>query len=123
MEDYTGTKFKIIHCDDANKSLNEALKRVPQHTKRVQQAKFERLIARLGDGKRMPDATFPTEAELPDKSKFKAIKKLPLRAYLWLSKKYRNTYFISHYIYKDKQKLSPKDTAIVIKNWRIKEEE
>jgi hypothetical protein len=120
MEDYDGSKYKVVHCDGARESLDEALSRVPN--KKTQKAKMWRLIQRLGDGVRMPHDSFPTEGELPDKSNFKAIKKLPLRAYLWLSKKYKNTYFISHYIYKDKQKLSDTDTQKVRSSWRKKEE-
>lgn len=121
MEDYDGSKYRVIHCDGAQDSLDEALSHVAN--KKTQKARMERLIHRLGDGVRMPHDSFPSEGELPDKSHFRAIKKLPLRAYLWLSKKYKNTYFISHYIYKNKQKLSASDIQRVSRNWRKKEEE
>lgn len=120
MEDYSGSKYKVTHCEGAIQSLNDALLSVPNN--KTQKARMWRLIQRLGDGIRMPQDSFPTEGVLPDKSRFKAIKKIPLRAYLWLSKKHKNTYFISHYIYKNQNKLKASDTDRVKKNWRKIEE-
>ena len=122
LKDYKGSKYNVIHCDGAIDSLNKAMERVPAHEKRTRKAQMLRLIERLGDGMNMPRDSFPDEGVLPDGSNFKAFKKLPLRAYLWLSKRYQNTYFISHYIYKDYQKLKKSDIEKVKANWRKKEE-
>ena len=81
------------------------------------------LIERLADGRPMSKENFPSEGQLPSSAgKFHAFKKLPIRAYCWLSQKYPNTYFISHYIYKDQQKLDKRDTNRVHANWREKED-
>jgi len=121
---YKGSRFTVEHCDGAIKSFEEALVSVTPHNKKnsVKRAIIQ-LIARLADGKPMSKENFPQEGNLPKSSgKFNAFKKLPIRAYCWLSKKHPNTYFISHYTYKDKQKLDKRDTDRVHANWRDKED-
>jgi len=85
-------------------------------------------IEKLANGDKLSEGNFPQEGNLPKKSgqqhtkKFRALKRMPLRGYCWLSDKHENTYFISHYIYKAKNKLDTKDTAKVGTNWtRIEE--
>ncbi|KMK17761.1 hypothetical protein ABW09_11990 [Pluralibacter gergoviae] len=79
-------------------------------------------IERLASGKRSPDLSARKEGQLPSLNgrptkNFWAIKKIPIRAYYWESEKYEMTYFISHYIYKDFNKLSESDTIKVRNNW------
>jgi len=122
--EHQGATFKVIHCEGALKSFEKALISVtPHNKKRSLKNAIIQLIERLADGKRMSRENFPQEGILPhSKGKFNAFKKLPVRAYCWLSTKYPNTYFISHYTYKDKQKLDKKDIGKVHANWRDKEE-
>ncbi|USE34104.1 hypothetical protein [Endozoicomonas sp. SCSIO W0465] len=124
LDKYEGIHCTIVFCKGAKESLDEVLaKHAPQPMKSKKlKAQMWSLLARLADGHRMTKENFPTEGDLPDGSKFHAIKKIPLRAYLWRSKKYSGKYFISHFIYKDFQKLKPKDTTKVCNNWREIEE-
>lgn len=117
IKDYEGSKYNIIHCDGAIDSFNEVVK---EHQNKCDQytAQMIALIKRLGDGHRMSNENFPKEGELPDGSYFRALKKIPIRAYIWLSKKTPNTYYVSHYIYKKCQKLKKSDTKKVCDNWK-----
>jgi hypothetical protein len=46
-----------------------------------------------------------------------ALKRKPVRGYCWKSKKYPNTWFISHYVHKKQDKLDSSDTHKVANNW------
>ncbi|MCG7531409.1 hypothetical protein MHM98_08610 [Psychrobium sp. MM17-31] len=120
---HVGTHFTVEHCDNALESFEEALLSVSPHKrKRTVTNTIIQLIERLADGKRMSRENFPQEGSLPrNGGKFNAFKKIPVRAYCWLSLKYPNTYFISHYTYKDKQKLDQRDIDRVHANWNDKE--
>lgn len=121
--EYKGTTFKVIHCEGALDSFRKALASVTPHNKKKSLTNaLIQLIDRLANGRRMSRDNFPQEGNLPySKGKFHAFKKIPIRAYCWLSTKYPNTYFISHYTYKKKQKLDNKDIDKVHANWRDKE--
>jgi len=51
------------------------------------------------------------------KSFEQALKRIPVRGYCWRSERCENTWFISHYVYKDYQKLKARDTERLGKNW------
>ncbi|WP_062267059.1 hypothetical protein [Endozoicomonas arenosclerae] len=121
MEDYHGSRYKILHCKGAKESFDEALKKHKSMRTRYK-ARMRSLIERLGKGEPLSSSSFPREGSLPDGSRFRALKKIPIRAYLWLSKKHPDTYYISHYIYKDFQKLKDSDTRRVCDNWEIIEQ-
>lgn len=121
---YEGETSKVVHCKGAMETLTIALATVPKQ-KRVSLMRMMILqIERLASGQKMSNENFPSEGELPNaigqtrKKLFYALKKLPIRAYCWHSDKKQKTWFISHYISKDKKKLDPKDTNIVHKNWQ-----
>lgn len=120
-ESFKGNKYTVTHCKGAMDSLEKALKHV---TKSKADSLINGLavqIERLAEGHRMSNKNFPSEGNLPKQSstkKFRALKRLPVRGYCWLSDKNKDTYYISHYIYKDQKKLSDKDTEIVGKNWK-----
>jgi len=69
---------------------------------------------------RSPDY-FNTEGELPDGSRFYAIKVGKVRAYGWYSNRHKGIFFVSHFAFKKGQKLSSKDTNEVVRNWRAEE--
>jgi hypothetical protein len=121
--EYTGAKFRVVHCVGALESLKEALakRKIGEHDGRKRSIIHQ--IDRLTSGQRLSASTFVTEGDLPNGKKFKALKKQPLRAYLWLSDRVPTTYFISHYIFKDRDKLSANDTHRVCTNWRRIEEQ
>ncbi|WP_444925430.1 hypothetical protein ACJJI4_12990 [Microbulbifer sp. TRSA002] len=126
-ESYNGRRFKVIHCSGAIQSFKAALAHLPK----AKAKSFERAmilqIKRLANGERMSKENFRQEGELPSKTghkiskKFYALKRIPIRGYCWLSEKYPQTYFISHYVYKDYKKLKASDTKIVGDKWKEKE--
>lgn len=119
QQSFKGIKFKIVHCFGALESFHDALGRVHAHKRKSLERSIIHQIIRLADGYKMSRENFPQEGELPrgngdaESKKFKALKKQPLRAYCWLSDRHENTYFISHYVYKDYQKLKSSDTKKV----------
>lgn len=125
---HRGIKFTVVHCERALESFREAMGSVEAR----KQKKFEDLIMiqikRLASGQRMSNANFPFEGDLPKRSgqqnaqSFRAIKKIPLRGYCWLSERVKNTYYISHYVHKNYDKLKARDVTRVGSNWRRIEE-
>ncbi|MGZ8927062.1 MAG: hypothetical protein ACXW03_01250 [Methylobacter sp.] len=123
MKDYLGPVFHIIHCEGAMESFNAELgKHVPKNKHEQYKERMRVIIRRLGDGHPMSNESFPQEGKLPDKSHFRALKKIPLRAYIWQSKKTPKTYYISHYVYKNYDNLKESDIKKVCDNWRKIEE-
>lgn len=128
-EEYNGLTFKIIHCKGATESFYSAMKSVDAKRKSKFINAVVLQIRRLADGHRMSKENFPIEGTLPKRNgqqntkHFNALKRIPIRGYCWLSETEPNTYYISHYIYKDRGKLDPKDTAKVGRNWRRVEED
>lgn len=120
---YNGRKFTITHCKGALDSYQNAIQSVPANQRKSFKRSMEQQIKRLADGHRMSKENFPSEGNLPkDKrgqsaGKFNALKRKPLRGYCWRSSTKENTYFISHYVYKNYQKLKKKDTEIICENW------
>lgn len=114
---YSDSDANLIHCDEALQSWENALASVKPHERKGFVRKIEHQINRLLSGQRMSEENFPREGKLPDGSYFHALKKIPIRGYCWLSSSRRGTYFMSHYVYKDYQKLKEKDTDKVCFNW------
>jgi hypothetical protein len=127
-DEYHGSSYRIVHCKGALDSLNVALDRVPKHKQKSFIRGLSHQINRLANGHKMSSENFPKEGELPKcnggekNGHFHAFKKKPVRGYCWRSKRFNNTYFISHYVLKDYQKLKERDTQIVAKNWHRIEE-
>ncbi|WP_049780559.1 hypothetical protein [Nitrosococcus halophilus] len=122
MEDYQGKKYRVIHCEGARESFESALEHAPKHLQDSYRARMRRIREYLADGRRLSKETFPKEGKLPDGSHFWALKKIPIRAYVWLSTKSQRTFYISHYIYKKRDKLVKSDIKRVCDNWRKIEE-
>jgi hypothetical protein len=126
--EYQGEKIKVVHCEGAIESFEVALQKVPNKSRKDSMKRSViALIERLAGGHRMSKVNFPKEGELPKRAgqsngHFFAFKKIPVRGYVWLSKRLPSTYFISHYIYKKRDELQQADTERVGKNWsRIEE--
>ena len=125
---YQGLKFTIIHCNEALDSYQKALSRVEARRRKSFTQRMIQQIKRLADGNRMSKENFPQEGDLPKThnrqkpKKFNALKRIPIRGYCWKSEKHKNTYFISHYVYKNYDKLDEKDTKKVGDNWKRIEE-
>jgi len=123
-QSFTGGKFKIIHCKGAKESFREALSHVSSKKAKSFTRGMTLQIQRLADGQRMSKENFPQEGELPKRvgqiksKKFNALKRVPIRGYCWLSERCTDTYFISHYTYKNYSKLKQRDINIISANWR-----
>lgn len=118
-DEYQGTALKVVHCDGAVDSFQAEIQHVAPVGKREKLKRALILqIRRLSNGHRLSKEHFPAEGELPKGSgKFFALKRVPIRAYGWYSKKFKNTFYISHYKFKNQQKLDSKDSKRVAENW------
>lgn len=127
-DSYKGSKFTVIQCEGALRSYLEALNSVDARKRKSFMRGIIQQIQRLADGQRMSRENFPQEGDLPKRKgqqkarKFNALKRMPVRGYCWLSERHENTYFISHYVYKDYDNLRESDTNKVGANWRRIEE-
>lgn len=116
MEDsYSGSHCKIVHCDGARASLDAALQRIPADQHDSKRRSLQHQVERLANGQRLSAENFVPEGELPNGKRFQALKKIPIRAYLW---RQGDVWYISHYVYKDQEKLSRRDVDLVRRNWK-----
>jgi len=115
--------YTVAFCHGAQESLNEALRHVNPGQHKTMLNRLSVAYARMASGGKLSADKFPSEGELPNGSKFYCIKRIPIRAYYWRSTLYPKTLFISHFIYKDFQKLRDADTNKVNANWRRIEED
>lgn len=122
-----GEQFEIHHCDGALRSLKLALEHVQKNKRKSWLRGIKMQFERLADGHRLSKENFPKEGILPRRTgqqtdkHFRAIKKVPVRGYVWKSERFPNRYYVSHYVYKDYRKLKQKDTDLVADNWRLVE--
>lgn len=120
---FKGECYRIVHCNGALKSLGVTLKSIkPAKKQRSMMISLQLQLERLASGKRTPDLSVRKEGLLPSfngkpPKNFWAIKKIPIRGYYWESERHDMTYFISHYIYKDFDKLDDTDSQKVRNNW------
>jgi hypothetical protein len=118
-EEHQGKRLTIRYCHGAAESLVEVLESLPakKHPACLAQLVARRnQLAEVGQ-LRSPDH-WNTEGNLPQGSKFYAIKAGKIRAYGWFSDKHKGVFYISHFIYKDTQKLDKSDLNRVCNNWR-----
>lgn len=122
-DEFQGAKYRVVHCLGALESFHQSLIHVETHKGKALKRGMVQQIQRLADGHRMSRENFPREGSLPKRNDgthvgyFFAFKRLPVRGYCWQSDSYPNTWFISHYVYKDYQKLKNRDEAKVAENW------
>lgn len=133
MMDHQGKKLTIRYCESPPDgadlatweppSWSAALQNLPEKKRDGVRAKMLARRNYLADGGqlRSPDH-WNTEAVLPDGKHFYAIKIGDLRAYGWFSSRHPGVFYISHFAYKQGQKLKAEDTGRVIANWRLIEE-
>lgn len=125
---HKGSVFTVVHCEGALESYIDALNSVNAGRRKSFTRRIIQQIERLADGHTMSKENFPQEGELPKRKgqhkakKFCALKRIPIRGYCWRSEQHENTYFISHYVYKDYDDLKKSDTKRVGTNWRRIEE-
>ncbi len=127
-DEISGTQLTVKHCIGAWESFIEALESIPVAKRERVKIQLDLLVKRLSNGERLSVENFPQEGNLPSLNgkpakRFYSFKKIPVRAYGWYSETIAGTFFISHYIFKNSQKLSVSDTNKVQRNWtRIEEE-
>jgi hypothetical protein len=99
--------------------LREALAGIPtkKHANVLAQFTARREVLANRGQLRSPDH-WNTEGELPNGKHFYAIKAGDLRGYGWFSDKHKGVFYISHFAFKQGQKLSKKNAGRVAKNWR-----
>ena len=120
---HQGYKFCAVHCKGAIGSFYKSIESLPSSKRKSFERQMVLQIQRLLDGQRMSKENFPQEGKLPafkgqsKNKRFNALKRIPIRGYCWLSETHPNTYFISHYVYKNQNKLKDKDTLCVGNNW------
>lgn len=119
----TGTMLTIVHCEGAWASFLEALESIPANRRESIKHRMDTMVKALANGRRLSKDTFPQEGLLPSlpgktANHFYAFKKIPIRAYGWYSETKPKHFFISHYIFKNKDKLSGSDTTTVGRNWQ-----
>lgn len=117
---FKGDYYQIYICAGGHESLRLAVSKVAPTAKRTKIVRWlyrdiEALANHGSTG--LPLGSLATEAQLPSGSHFYALKRAPIRAYFWKSDTPRNLY-ISHFAYKDQQKLKAKDKNKLIKNWK-----
>jgi hypothetical protein len=110
------TRLSVWSAEGARRSLEEALAHVSARERVSLRARLAALIERRLDNHPMPPSSWVREGGLPHGSgSFYAIRKLPLRCYCWVED---GTLCISHYIYKNRQKLDATDARQVEESWR-----
>lgn len=117
--DTSNSQLEIRHCKKAIESFEEALEHVVPHKKRKRYRTWMLLaMDRLCRNEPLPKAEFCSEGNLPGNAgKFYAFKHIPVRAYCWYSKRFDSVMYISHYIYKDFEKLDKADIKRVHANY------
>ncbi len=122
LQDFSG-KLNITHCLKAIDSYRTAEKSIaPSKKRKGFEMQMVKLLQRLANGERLSNSSYTSEGNLPEKAgSFYAIKRIPIRGYCWTSTNTQSTIFISHYVFKNKQKLDQKDTDRVCNNWRSQE--
>lgn len=125
---YKGKRYTVVHCEGALDTFRHAIRSVTAKKAKSLTNGMVLQIKRLADGGEMSSENFPLEGPLPSRpgqqgsGKFNAFKRIPVRGYCWRSDRVPNTWFISHYIYKDFNDLDERDTKKVGRNWRRIEE-
>lgn len=117
---YYGTRYRVVLCRGARKSLKKALKGDRKAASAL--AELEAQIQRLVDGRRLPASEFPVEGRTPacpgaDRGSYHAFKRIPLRAYCWCSPSRADTWYISHFVKKTWTKRKKDDEKRLHGNW------
>lgn len=119
---FSGERFTVVLCDGALESFQNALSSVPKRKRKSLTNRMIAQIDRLANGDGLSKAHFPKEAKLPAKKgknakDFYALKRIPIRGYCWFSETEPSTIYISHFVFKDQDRLSGSDTQTVHSNW------
>ena len=123
VSDWPGSKYDLSHCDNrkAKGSYDEAMKHLRTNKQRSVETQFRVMYRRFVNGQRMSRGSLVKEAALTGTGgrnggkdlHFYAFKKIPVRSYFWYSPTVTRNVWVSHYLFKDFDDLSAKDTQKV----------
>ena len=127
MSSHQGSRYRVIHCEGALAELDRLLVNETPNKQKSLKNHLMLQIKRLANGVSMTKEHFKQQGALPaiggiQNGHFYCLKRQPIRGYCWESKRYPNTWYISHYIVKRVDKLKPTDTRRVGLNWNRIEE-
>lgn len=126
VRDWHGEAYNLTHCDKAKKSYDTEIQHVAHSRKRERfQNFFTDTYKRITKGERVSRDSVVQEAVIKGSGAlagtgdqhFYAFKKIPMRSYFWYSALNEGFIFVSHYRYKDYQKLASADTEKVRNNF------
>lgn len=127
---WKGSAYDLTHCSKADKSYDKEIQHVAPTRKQERfQTFFQKTYERITNGKRLSSETVAKEATIKGTSglackgdlSFYAFKKLPMRSYFWYSPYQEKLIFVSHYKFKNYQKLDSADTEKVRNNFFLHE--
>jgi hypothetical protein len=128
VSDWSGSKYLMSHCCDkaAQSSYDEAMKHVQSKKQRSIENSFRTMYDRFVNNLRISRDSLAKEAALKGTGgvtggkdlHFYAFRKFPIRSYFWYSPSAEGKVWISHYKFKNQQKLDPADTKRVRENFR-----
>jgi hypothetical protein len=121
-EDIVGRCYRIKFCKNALKTFQKALGSVEHRKQKKLVAQTEAQLKRLANGTLLNTDSDVAEGRLPDGANFRALKRIPIRCYYWKSTSMDGVIYVSHFIYKDQNKLDKRDTEKVCNNWRVYEQ-
>ena len=115
--DKQGPRRRVIHSPGALDSWEKVAAKLDGRKAALIEGQLIALFDDWINGSRFHSGWAEPEGNLTRATKFFAIKRIPIRAYFWYSKKHKNTIMVSHYVKKTWRKLRPQDTKLVKANW------
>jgi hypothetical protein len=115
--DKQGSRRRVIHSPGALDSWEKVAAKLDHRKAALIEGQLIAVFDDWIDGSRFHSGWAEPEGNLTRATKFFAIKRIPIRAYFWYSKKHKDTIVISHYVKKTWRKLRSEDTKLVKANW------
>jgi hypothetical protein len=115
--DKQGPRRRVIHSPGALDSWEKVAAKLDHRKAALIEGQLIAVFDDWIDGSRFHSGWAEPEGNLTRATKFFAIKRIPIRAYFWYSKKHKDTIVISHYVKKTWRKLRSEDTKLVKANW------
>ena len=117
FSDKQGPRRRVIHSLGALDSWEKVAAKLDHRKAALIEGQLIAVFDDWINGSRFHSGWAEPEGKLAKATKFFAIKRIPIRAYFWYSKKHKNTIVVSHYVKKTWRKLRSEDTKLVVANW------
>lgn len=114
-----GSMLTIHHCEGAVDSLINCLTKFTVSKQRSLLNSLHIQMMKIANGHRLSKETFAPEGILSSGNKYYAFKKIPIRGYCFYSKHSNKCIYVSHYLYKDYDKLKSSTTKKVESNFKL----